>query len=710
MEVPHQTGGGALPPQEVAPLNRDLWQVVWEKAWLVVCLLAAAGALGYWWGERSPVVFQSRAVVSVDFGEQTVVKIDDVERRDKGGVDLLNTIANNIKSSTILKRVVSSKNLVQHSYFRREGAVPSEAAIVGFLSYAVDARLRRFTRLIDVTVEARDPAFAQLVAQSVVEEYIKQNMEDRSGVGTNAIQFLLTEEARIKERLAKADLAVQQYRQTNNISLKENEDILTTEFKSLAEKCTEAKDERRSLELESRLAQQVGNSIEELLKLPLVVRSPEVVSLKDKVQAQETLLSNLLLRYKEKHPAMIQARNELAELRRLFEEEVRRGPARLKRQYEAAVEKDRALDLALKEQEKKLFALDSLRGQFDYLQREAAAERRIYDLLVQRLGEVNVTRNIQKNDTRIIEPANLPGAPIRPNKRMILLYSLAMGGGLSFALIWLVAQLDNTIKSVDHAERALGLPVLGAIPKNRLIKDGKGRLFLSDDPQSLCAEAFRSLRASLSLLGRDDERKVVIFTSAVPSEGKSFCCVNYAVAYAQQGRRTLVVDFDLRKPSLGETFGIKGTPPGVTDVLLGRETLEKCAQQTRFENLYYLPAGSMVPNPAELMAGQWPKKLIQEAAGKFDRVVLDTAPINAVSDTLMIVHEAQTICMVMRARKTSGRVVARALEMLRRAGVKPSGMVLNFLPTNAGPGYYYYYSGNKYYGHKGVYGAGTSKS
>ncbi len=710
MEVPSQVGGGALPPQEVSSLNRDVWQVLLEKAWLVVCLLLAAGAIGYWWGERTPVVFQSKAVVSVDFGEQTVVKIDDVERRDKGGVDLLNTIANNIKSSTILKRVVSGKNLTQHPYFRRDGTVPTEAMIAGSLAYVVDARLRRFTRMIDVTAELGDPVLAQLVAQSVVEEYIKQNMEDRSGLGTNAIQFLLAEEARIKERLAKADLAVQQYRQTNNISLKENEDILTTEFKSLAEKCTEAKDERRLLELESRQAERLGGNLEELLKLQMVSRSPEVTALKEKLQAQETLVSNLLLRYKEKHPAMIQARNELAEVRRLFEEEVRNGPARLKKQFEAAVEKERVLDQALKEQEKKLFALDSLRGQFDYLQREAAAERRIYDLLVQRLGEVNVTRNIQKNDTRIIEPANLPGAPIRPNKRMILLYALAMGAGLSFMLVWLVIQLDNTIKSVDHAERALGLPVLGAIPKNRLIKDGKGRLFLSDDPQSLCAEAFRSLRASLSLLGREDERKVVLFTSAVPSEGKSFCCVNYAVAYAQQGRRTLVVDFDLRKPSLGETFGVKGTPPGVTDILLGREALEKCAQQTRFENLYYLPAGSMVPNPAELMAGQWPKKLIQEAAAKFDHVVLDTAPINAVSDTLMIVHEARTICMVMRARKTSGRVVARALEMLRRAGVKPSGTVLNFLPSGAGPGYYYYYSGNKYYGHKGVYGAGATRS
>lgn len=708
MDAQPQNAGVATTPNDESPLNRDLGQVLLEKAWLVICILLAAGAVGYWRGERTPVVYQSRAVIFLDFGEQVVLKIDEVDKREKAGTDLLNTIASNVRSSAVLKRVVVAKNLTQHPYFKRGTNAPSEEMVAGALAGAVDARLRRFTRLIDVTAEFGDPAMAQLVAQSVVEEYIKQSNDERSGVGENAVQFLLAEEIRIKERLARAERAVQEYRQTNNISLAENQDILTTEFKSLAEKCTEAKDERRLLELESKLAEQVGDKLDELLKLPLVLRSPEVVALREKVQAQETLLSNLLLRYKEKHPAMIQARNELASLKRLFEEEVRRGPDRLKKQYEAAVEKERVLDQALKEQEKKLFALDSQRGQFDVLQREAAADRRLYDSLIQRLREVNVTSGLKKNDVRIAEPAYLPGYPIRPNKKMILIYSLGVGFALSMGMVWLIQQLDTTIKSVDHAERMLGLPVLGAIPKNRLVKDGKSRLFLSDDPQSLCAEAFRSLRASLGLLGREGERKVVLFTSAVPSEGKSFCCVNYAVSYAQQGRRTLVVDFDLRKPSLGETFGIKVDLPGVTDVLLGKESLEKCAQPTRFENLYYLPAGSMVPNPAELMSGQWAKKLIQEAAAKFDHVVLDTAPINAVSDTLLIVHEAHTICMVMRARKTSARVVSRALEMLRRAGVKPSGIILNFLPTNAGPGYYYYYSGNKYYGQKGVYGATTT--
>ena len=519
----------------------------------------------------------------------------------------------------------------------------------------------------------------------------------------------MAEEGRIKERLAKAELAVQTYLRTNNISLSQEANVTSDEFKALSSQCTEAKTERLLLEVDWESARRLGGKIDQLLTLVSVSRAPEIVGMKEKLQVQEANVSNLQLRYLAKHPSMIQARNELASLQKAFEEEVRKAPLRIQQQRDAAVEKEKRLELALKEQEKKLGLLGVQRIEYDRLQREAATERQIYDTIIKRLREIDVTNPIKKNDVKIVEPASLQMTPIRPNKRMILIYSLALGSIAAFGLVWLLQQLDTTIKSVDHAERLLGLPVLGAVPRNKLVKDGKSRLFMSDDPQSLCAEAFRSLRASLGLLGREEDRKIVFFTSAVPSEGKSFCCVNYAVAHSQQGKRTLVVDFDLRKPTLAETFGVKGDVPGVTDVMLGKETLDKCVQKTRFDNLFLLTAGRMVPNPAELMSGPWAKQLIHEAAGKFDQVVLDNAPVNAVSDALLIVREAQTVCLVMNARKTSSRVVMRALEMLRRAGGRPSGLVLNFLPQSAGSGYYYYYSGNKYYGNKGVYGSTSTR-
>ncbi|KAF0173579.1 MAG: Capsular exopolysaccharide family [Limisphaerales bacterium] len=709
MEPFEQPRAGDVSPEAGTLFNRNLWHAFMEKAWLVVCIMAAAAAAGIWTSNRTPPVYQSRAVMFFDFGEQKVLNIEDVDKREKGGVDLLNTIANNIRSSGIIKRVVTAHNLTRHPYFTGGTNTLTESQVMAAVGGMLDARLRRFTRLIDVTAESGDPALAQTLAQAVVEEYIKQNSEDRTGVGQNAGQFLMAEEMRIKERLLKAERSVQQYLATNNISLQQGQDILTEEFRTLSENCTAAKTERLVMETDYEMTKRVGSKVSELLTLVSIARTPEVQSLKEKIQAQETSLANLKLRYREKHPAMIQAHTELNSLRQQFEDEVLKAPVRLSQQLKAAQERERGLEQVLKEQEKKLNQMQSQRFELDRLQGDLSSQRKLYDAVIQRLREIDLTGGMKKNDVRIIEPANLPSSPIRPNKRMILIYSLAMGFGLSFGLVWLIAQLDTSIKSVDQAESLLGLPVLGAVPKNKLVKDGKSRLFMSDDPQSLCAEAFRSMRASLALLGREEDRKVVFFTSAVPSEGKSFCCVNYAVAYAQQGRRTLVIDFDLRKPTLAESFGLKEDLAGVSDVLLGKATLDQSVQKTRFENLFLLTAGRTVPNPAELLSGQWARQLIREAAGKFDHVVLDNAPVNAVSDALLIVKEAQTVCLVANARKTSYRVVQRALEMLRRAGAKPSGVVLNFLPQSAGSGYYYYYSGNKYYGKKGVYGATSSR-
>lgn len=703
MEPLGQPNGENLSSDTGSQLGRELWRGFLEKAWLIASIMAAAAVVGVWIGSSSPSVYQSRSVVSVEFTDSTVVAIVDVEKKERGSTEILNTIASNIKSTAILRRVVVEKNLTKHPALTGGTNVLSEEQAVGVLRLGVDARLRRLTRLIDVTADLGDPKLAELVAQSVVEEYIKQTEEDRQGVGSNAGKFLADEERKLKTRLMAAETAVQRYLATNDISLLDKTDILTEEFKALSDKCTAAKTDRLLIEGDWNQAQLVGVKTEQLLTLPSVGRSPEVVALKEKLQVQEANVSNLELRYKDKHPAMVQARNELVASRKAFDEEVQKAPARLKHMREAAIEKEKNLDQALKVAEKKLGQLSQARIELDRLQREVVSERRLYDEIAKRWREVDVTGGIKKSDVRIVESSNL-GYLIRPNKRMILIQALALGLVLSVGLVWLLQQLDTSIKSVDHAERLLGLPVLGAVPKNKLVRDGRSRLFMSDDPQSLCAEAFRSMRASLGLLGREEDRKVVFFTSAVPSEGKSFCCVNYAVAYAQQGKRTLVIDFDLRKPTLAESFGLESQGAGVSDVLLGKATLDECVQKTRFDNLFLLTAGRTVPNPAEILSGQWAKQLIREAAVKFDHVVLDNAPINAVSDALLIVKEAQTICVVANARKTSHRVVLRALEMLRRAGVKPSGVVLNFLPQSAGSGYYYYYSGNKYYGNKGVYG------
>jgi uncharacterized protein involved in exopolysaccharide biosynthesis len=262
MESTHQHGGESVSRDGETPINRDLWQALVEKAWLVAAILIGSAALGVWVGQRSPLVYQSRAVVFFDFGEQKVVAIEEVAKSEKGGVDLLNTLANNIRSSAILRRAVAAQKLAEHPYFTGGTNTLTEDQVVRAIAGAVDARLRRFTRLIDVTVELGDPKLAQLIAQSVVDEFIKQSGEDRMGVGQSAGQILIDEERRVKERLAKAELAVQAYVRTNSISLSQDANIMSDEFKALSGQCTEAKTERLFLDVEWESAKRLAGNLD----------------------------------------------------------------------------------------------------------------------------------------------------------------------------------------------------------------------------------------------------------------------------------------------------------------------------------------------------------------------------------------------------------------------------------------------------------------
>lgn len=223
------------------------------------------------------------------------------------------------------------------------------------------------------------------------------------------------------------------------------------------------------------------------------------------------------------------------------------------------------------------------------------------------------------------------------------------------------------------------------------------------EPDSIAAESFRSLRAGLSLLGPEDERKVLLFTSAVPSEGKSFSSTNYAVSLAQQGHRTLLIDADLRRPSIHKIFGTTRDLPGVTDVLVGRAELAATARTCEVENLYVLAGGSKAPNPAELLSSQSFAEVVAEATRQFDRIVIDSAPVLAVSDTLIITPYVQSLCLVVRSGHTPRNAVQRAIGLLEGVGNRPVGLVLNRLPRKSGISYYYYYSEHGYGG--GVYGA-----
>ena len=302
---------------------------------------------------------------------------------------------------------------------------------------------------------------------------------------------------------------------------------------------------------------------------------------------------------------------------------------------------------------------------------------------------------------QIVESASFQPFPVSPQPFRTMMIAIFGGLGSGIVFVGLLNFLDRSIKTVDQAEYISGLPVLAAVPNMKFPAE-KSYLLMVREPNSTAAEAFRSLRASVTLLGPEAERKVLLFTSAAPSEGKSFSCTNYSVSLAQQGYRTLLIDADLRRPSIHKVFHLDRTISGITDYLIGKVDLQGAVHGMDVPNLFVMPGGQKAPNPAELLSGHGFAELIADASKSFDRVVIDSAPVMAVSDTLLMTPYVQSVCLVVHARQTARNMVRRAVGVLDQVGSRPVGLVLNRLPSKSGINHYYYYTQHGY--GEGVYG------
>lgn len=693
---------------EVELSLHDILRLGIENAWLVLIICAATMAGAYWLIKTTPVSYKSTAVLEAEFKDVTLLDFKQFEGEERyRSVELLNTLAASVTRTEVLQRVAK----IIHTDAEIKQWITNEMApealvaeLTLILRDKVEAKVRRQTRFIDVSVIDGKAHYSQRLAQFVVEQYIAAELASKQGSGQGATNFLNTEVDRLRQKLDESQSRLTIFLGENPLSVDPDEDLVSSDLKSLNSKLLSARGERMRLQTDLDQIKLIAGDPEQLLTVPSVVSTPQVAELRKQVLDKENEIVNLQQRYKSKHPKMIEANSLLESLNKKLAIEVQRAPAMLTLEYKKAELKEAQLEIDVKDLQKQVSALNIVRMEYNKLNSSVDSDRQIYENTLKRAREADLNMSIlqrddAKHDISIFENAGLPQHPFRPNKRLIIAFALTAGMGLSFGIIYLIHLLDTTVKSVDQAERIFGVPVLGSIPRSGQIAGDQDRLILSADPNSLCSEAFRTLRAAISLLGRESERKVTLFTSAVPSEGKTFCSSNFALASSMQGKKTLIVDFDLRRPSVGDTFQIDAEKIGVSDCLLGKTSIEEAAIVTEYENLHVLPAGTMVPNPSELISSDHTREFIDEARAKYDQVVIDNAPVTAVSDTLLILNHVDTVCLVSRAAKTSYRLVSRALELIKRGGVQPSGLILNFVPQKGRSGYYYYYNSDKsYYG------------
>jgi polysaccharide biosynthesis transport protein len=634
-------------------------------------------------------------------------------------------------------------------------------AMVGMIRPAI----RRGTRLIDLYVTHPDPVMAQRLADAVGREYIRNSIERRAAMSEDALRYLLDEEERLKSNLQRSEAAVADYKAKNPDALQLGGGTAATgsqqgsgagsgeprgglvedKLQDLNNKLTGAKADRIRLEGELEQIRQSGDNLDALLEVPSISASPMVIEARRTVTQIEAAITTYSLRYKDKHPKMIAAKASLADAEEKLRQAVLAQPAILRNAIEQTKATEASLQKALQDQQGVAVALNRTAIGYQELARQAETDRALYESVLRQIKETSLSKDVKANAVSVIEHSPLPQSPVSPRPTRTIMLGLLGGLVAGLAFVFGADALDRSIKTVDQAESTLALPVFAAVPEttdegpvNRLKRRSKKALGSSnyrvvvETPESPAAEAFRNLRAALALLGPEVERKVSLFTSAVPNEGKSFTSANYSLALAQQGYRVLLIDGDLRRPTMHKIFRFPSarhnsdeeTEPGVMDCLLGESHVGSAARQIPAgeiqiidENvalsgniltatggqLSVLAGGRRSPNPAEILAGPFFGRLIAEAVTLFDRVVIDSAPILAVSDTLLMTPHVQTLCMVVRAGKTPRQAVRRAISLLAKSGIRPAGLVLNRLRRSRGVGYYYYYASHGYGAEEGMY-------
>jgi succinoglycan biosynthesis transport protein ExoP len=666
--------------------------------WLFLAILAAVLGAAAYYALNQPQLYASRAVLQVEAQEQKVLSSDDLQTLKLEAPEYLTTIVANLTSDSFLVRVAKTAGLLNDSTFfppRPDGQPYTDPEIGGRMQGAVSASVRLKTRLIDISVTDTNPERAKLIADALVKEFMREVLEQRMALARVANDFLRDEANKLKTKLEASEQNLQRYKEEQKaVSLENDQNIIVEKLKALNSQVTEAKGQRIRLESDMELLRTTpADDVDRMLQIGSVSAIPQVQAIRAQIVTAEADLAAVQKRYGALHPKNIQASTQIKQLKESLKDTLRNAGKILSTQFQGALETEKKLNTALAEQEQAALELNKIAIPYNVLLQEVESDRAMYDAVNNRLRETTVSMGIEKSPFRVIEEP-MAAVPLPRSLAKILAVGLFVGLALAAGTVFGLDLMDSSLRYVDQAESFLKLPVLAVVSEVEGKQGDRIPNVFANGAQNQQAEAFRSARTALSLLGDDAHRRVFLLTSAVPGEGKTFCALNLALAFALEGQKTALVDADLRMPAVHQIFSdpeVARRHLGLADYLAGNAEIDKILMAAPQENLTAICAGNKAPNPGELLGADAFATLIRTLVERFDRVIIDSAPVNAVSDTLRITPLANYVCLVVRAAKTPKKAIARARKLIENAKGKFAGFILNRVRLGRDSAYYFYH-------------------
>jgi succinoglycan biosynthesis transport protein ExoP len=708
-----------LMPRE--PHLLDYLIVLRKHQWLILFFLLAIVSIVSIATIRMRPVYQATARVEIDRENANAIRFSDSESYDMYAdlEDYITTQSKILQSETLAMLTVKTMGLDNLQEFGGNPAKPvkpsppgSEASL--HRPQSLGAFLGRMTvkrvpnsRLLDVTFESTDPSLAARVVNAHLNNFIEENFRSRYEAATQASNWLSGQLNEMKIKVENAEDARLAYERQNQIwTIDEKNDISSQKLADLNKQLTDAQADRINKEAVYQLAQ-AGN-----YDAIAAVRESGVIQ---DILKQESALSaqytDAVNQYGPKYPKVVRLQAQLKDLDELVAREKTNIANQMEAEYHGSRQRELLLKNALDAQKTETNQMAEKLVQYNILKREADTNKQLYDGMLQKLKEAGITAGLRSSNIRVVDPALIPSGPSRPNKTRNVLLSILVGliGGIGLAL--LREYLDNTVKTPDDVETLARLPSLAVVPSlsnsngkrngrfAKLLKapviagkEGRAELISHNMPQSQMSEAFRALRTSLLLSQADHPPQVILMTSALPREGKTTAAVNLAVTLAQLGDKTLLVDADLRKPGINRALSlVDGKHAGLSSYLAGVSSLDLITvPHPAITNLAAIPTGPIPPNPADLLSSRRLTELIAELRTRYKFVVIDSPPIMAATDAVILSVLVDGVLLVVRSGETPKEAFTRTRDLL--AGVKCHmlGVVLNAVDASS-PDYYYSY-------------------
>ena len=694
--------------------------VILERWWLVCLALLLGAILSVFLISREKSLYGARAVLFIEQQREQVLndRMQSVRDDEIRSIDMINTIVETLNSYPMAERVARRLELASDPAFVKAVAwdsakdgelAPNSAAglLVGPRGL-VGSSYREMTRLIDILARTTDPQISTKLANGFADEYLRMLLEQSTESTKAASQFLVEEAARLGEKMRLAEEAMQSFRERERAASLET---MITEAQTGIDQNTAQIQETeafvRQLDTDLAAVSGSGGDTALLLRLPSVGNDPRVAQMNVQLATLERELDEMSRRYREGHPAHNATKARLEVLRGdlgLLAVEVVGQLETRRAQAEAQLE---SLRLQRAESEKRLLEITGKSVEYNTLSRNLEADRALYDSVIARLKEVDVTSGLTDQSISVQERA-LGAGPVPSQTLKYILLGVLGGLGAGIAAAFGLNYLDPSLRTIEQVEQRVGLGVVASVPmikKSGPASGGGGaNLPAVKDRRGVVAEAFRTMRATLAMISGREKNRVFLITSAIPGEGKTFTSSNFAATLAQQGFRTLLIDADLRKPSVSKLLFGENLKPGLSEVLLGTTDVAQAIVPTQVENLSVLPAGGIAPNPSELLAQPAFHSLIQKLGEQYDRIVIDSSPVLAVRDPLLVAKSVDASCLIVRAGHSPSKATVQAARLLSESEAPVAGVVLNSVRQGSGAYYAYAYRTYGTYGAKGVYG------